>query len=175
MKEMYLKVEVEHSDYGDAVDVFFHKGRHFSCLEDDPQLVEIEDAEEKGAVKFAESLKYIINKIKDHAYGEVEKAFPKCDTLGDILTKLTPREINDRVEGIKHHVPTVGDVYKSKHTNNNVVVLSFNEETRETRYVAHNYASCEKEDYVNEHYCFTGKNIDVAELADTLGLKGDNT
>jgi hypothetical protein len=172
MKEMYLKVEVEHSDYGDAVDVFFYKGRHFSCLEDDPQLVEIEDAENKGAEKFAESLKYIIGKIKDHTYDEVGKAFPKCDTLGDILTKFIPREINDRVEKIKKpkHVPTQGDVYRSRCTNNTVVVLSFNEKTRETRYVAHNYSSCEKEDYLNEHYYFTGENIDVSALVNKIGL-----
>lgn len=170
MKEMYLKVDVEDIKDIDFVDVFFRKGRYFTCSKDDEKLVEIEDAESKGAVKFAESLKYIINKIKDHAYGEVEKAFPKCDTLGDILTKFTPREINDRVEGMKHHVPTQGDVYKSRHTNNNVVVLSYNKETGETRYVAHNYASREKEDYLNEHYCFTGENIDVSTLVNKIGL-----
>ena len=169
MKEMYLKVKVEDIKDIDFVDVFFRKGRYFTCPKDDEGLVEIEDAESKGAEKFAESLKYIINKIKDHAYDEVEKAFSKCDTLGDILTKFTPREINDRVEGIKHHVPTTGDVYRSKHTNNNVVVLSYNEKTRETRYVAHNYASREKEDYLNEHYCFTGENIDVSALVNKIG------
>lgn len=169
MKEMYLKVEVESNENCDFLDVYYRNGMCFICHKD--ELVEIEDAEKKGAEKFAESLKYIIGKIKDHTYDEVVKAFPKCDTLGDILTKFIPREINDRVEGIKikHHVPTQGDVYKSRHTNNNIVVLSFNEETRETRYVAHNYASRDKEDYVNEHYCFTGENIDVSALISKIG------
>jgi len=169
MKEMYLKVNVENNENCDFLDVYYRNGMCFMCHRDDERLVEIEDAEEKGAVKFAESLKYIINKIKDHAYDEVEKAFPKCDTLGDILTNFIPREINDRVEGIKHHVPTQGDVYRSKHTSNNVVVLSYNEKTRETRYVAHNYASREKEDYLNEHYYFTGENIDVSALVNKIG------
>ena len=175
MKEMYLKVEVENNENCDFLDVYYRNGMCFMCHKNDERLVAIEDAENKGAVKFAESLKYIIGKIKDYTYSEVEKAFPTCDTLGDILTKFTPREINNRVGGMKQqHVPTQGDVYKSRHTNIKVVVLSFDEKTRETRYVARNYASCEKEDYLNEHYYFTGKNIvGVAELADALGLKGD--
>ena len=167
-----LKSQGKKCCFDDFFDVFFCEDRYFTCSKNDAdaKLVEIEDAEEKGAVKFAESLKYIIGKIKDYTYSEVEKAFPTCDTLGDILTKFTPREINNRVGGMKHHVPTQGDVYKSRHTNNKVVVLSFDEKTRETRYVAHNYSSCEKEDYVNEHYCFTGENIDVSALVNKIGL-----
>ena len=172
MKEMYLKVEVESNENCDFLDVYYRDGMCFMCHKDDKKLVEIEDAEKKGAEKFAESLKYIIGKIKDYTYSEVEKAFPTCDTLGDILTKFTPREINNRVDGIQkgHHVPTQGDVYQSRHTNNKVVVLSFDEKTRETRYVARNYASCEKEDYLNEHYCFTGENIDISALVNKIGL-----
>lgn len=171
MKEMYLKVKVEdNSCYKDFLNIH-RKGVYFTCHKDDEELVEIEDAENKGAEKFAESLKYIIGKIKDYTYSEVEKAFPTCDTLGDILTKFTPREINDRVEKIKKpkHVPTQGDVYRSRCTNNTVVVLSFNEKTRETRYVAHNYASRESEDYVNKYYYFTGENIDVSALVSKIG------
>ena len=170
MKEMYLKVEVESNENCDFLDVYYRDGMCFMCNKDSEKLVEIEDAEKKGAEKFAESLKYIIGKIKDYTYSEVEKAFPTCDTLGDILTKFTPREINNRVGGMKHHVPTQGDVYKSRHTNNTIVVLSFNEKTRETRYVAYNYSSCEKEDYLNEHYCFTGENIDVSALVNKISL-----
>ena len=172
MKEMYFKVKVEDIKGIDFVDVFFREGKYFTCPKDDAGLVEIEDAENKGAVKFAESLKCIIGKIKAYTYSEVEKAFPTCDTLGDILTKFTPREINNRVDGIQkgHHVPTQGDVYQSRHTNNKVVVLSFDEKTRETRYVARNYASCEKEDYLNEHYCLTCENSDISALVNKIGL-----
>lgn len=164
MKEMYLKVDVEHSDYGDAVDVFFHKGRHFSCLEDDPQLVEIKDAEEKGAERLYEA----INSIRFGNSADVKDAFDGYCLYSSIIDKFSPKEIIERVEKIKH-VPKQGDVYKSKHTNNNVVVLSYNEKTRETRYVAHNYASREKEDYLNEHYYFTGENIDVSALVNKIG------
>jgi hypothetical protein len=168
MKEMYLKVEVEHSDYGDAVDVFFYKGRHFSCLEDDPQLVEIKDAEEKGAEKLHEAITVICFGDSD----DVKGAFDGYCTVSNIIANFSLKEIIERVEKIKmakHHVPTQGDVYRSKHTNNNVVVLSYNEKTRETRYVAHNYASREKEDYLNEHYYFTGENIDVSALVNKIG------
>lgn len=171
MKKMYLEVEVVSNECNNFLDVYYRDGMCFMCHKDSEKLVEIEDAENKGAEKFAESLKYIIGKIKDYTYSEVEKAFPTCDTLGDILTKFTPREINDRVEKIKKpkHVPTQGDVYRSRCTNNTVVVLSFNEKTRETRYVAHNYASRESEDYVNKYYYFTGENIDVSALVSKIG------
>ena len=173
MKEMYLKVEVERN-CGDWVDVFYRKGRYFTCSKDDKSLVEIEDAEEKGAEKLLNALRRLAFFIKVNGKDKVEELFGHAN-IEMILCEFAPHRIIELVKELDYHVPTQGDVYKSKHTNNNVVVLSFNEETRETRYVAHNYATCEKEDYVNEHYCFTGKSIDVAELADTLGLKGDNT
>ena len=63
MKEMYLRVNVESNENYDFLDVYYRNGMCFMCHKDDKRLVEIEDAEAKGAVKFAESLKYIINKI----------------------------------------------------------------------------------------------------------------
>ena len=173
MKEMYLKVEVE-QNCGDWVDVFYRKGRYFTCSKDDKSLVEIKDAESKGAERLHEAITVIC--FGDSA--DVRSAFDGYCTVSNIICNFSLKEIIERVEKIKkmkQHVPAQGDIYKSKHTGNKVVVLSYNEETGETRYVAHNYASCESKDYVNEHYCFTGENVDVAELADTLGLKGDNT
>ena len=55
MKEMYLKVDVE-QNCGDWVDVFYRKGRNFTCSKDDKSLVEIEDAEEKGAERLYEAI-----------------------------------------------------------------------------------------------------------------------
>ena len=173
MKEMYLKVNVE-QNCGDWVDVFFRKGRYFTCPKDDAGLVEIEDAEGKGAEKLLYAINRIVFFINNNGKDKVEELFGHAN-IEMILREFAPHRIIELAKELEYHIPTQGDVYRSRHTNNNVVVLSFNEETRETRYVAHNYATCEKEDYVNEHYCFTGKNIDVAELADTLGLKGDNT
>ena len=165
MKEMYLKVEVGKSCFDDMVDVFFREGRYFTCSKNYAELVEIKDAEEKGAERLCEA----INVIRFGNSADVEDAFDGYCLYTSIVDRFSPKEIIERVEKIKH-VPTQGDVYKSRHTNNTVVVLSFNEKTRETRYVAHNYASCEKEDYLNEHYCFTGENIDVSALVNKIGL-----
>lgn len=167
MKEMYLKVDVE-QNCGDWVDVFYRKGRNFTCSKDDRSLVEIEDAEIKGAEKLHEAITVIC--FGDSA--DVSGAFDGYCTVSNIICNFSLKEIIERVEKIKkmkRHVPTQGDVYRSKHTNNTVVVLSYNEKTRETRYVAHNYASSEKEDYLNEHYCFTGENIDVSALVNKIG------
>ena len=179
MKEMYLKVKVESNENCDFLDVYYRNGMYFMCHKDDERLVEIEDAEKKGAEKFAESLKYIIGKIKDHAYDEVEKAFPKCDTLGDILTKFIPREINDRVEKIKKpkHVPTTGDIYVSRKSGNKVAVLSYNEETRRVRFMGGSYITNGSVEDFDKMFSFTGCVYDsfyniVNEL---YSEEGDNT
>ena len=164
MKEMYLKVEVE-QNCGDWVDVFYREGRYFTCSKDDAELVEIKDAEKKGA----ERLYKAINDIRFGNSADVKDAFDGYCTVSNIIGNFSPKEIIERVNNMKHHVPTQGDVYRSKHTNNNVVVLSYNEKTRETRYIAHNYESREKEDYLNEHYYFTGENIDVSALVNKIG------
>ena len=164
MKEMYLKVEVE-QNCGDWVDVFYRKGRYFTCSKDDKSLVEIDDAEEKGAEKMCK----VITDICHSDDGLVESAFDGYCTYAGIIGKFTPKEIIQRAEKLNVHVPAQGDVYRSRHTNVSVVVLSFDEKTRETRYVARNYASREKEDYLNEHYYFTGENIDVSALVSKIG------
>ena len=174
MKEMYLKVDVEDNDYNDFRDVYYRNGVRFMCHKDDEKLVEIEGAENKGAEKLLYAINRIAFFINNNGKDKVEELFGHAN-IEMILREFAPHRIIELAKELEYHVPAQGDVYKSKHTNNKVVVLSYNKETGETRYVAHNYASCEKEDYVNEHYCFTGKNIDVAELVDTLGLKGDNT
>ena len=165
MKEMYLKVEVESNENYDFLDVYYRNGMCFMCHKDDERLVEIKDAESKGAERLHEAITVIC--FGDSA--DVRSAFDGYCTVSNIIGNFSPKEIIERVNNMKHHVPTQGDVYRSKHTNNNVVVLSYNEKTRETRYIAHNYESREKEDYLNEHYCFTGENIDVSALVNKIG------
>lgn len=167
MKEMYLKVDVE-QNCGDWVDVFYRKGRNFTCSKDDAELVEIEDAENKGAEKLLDALNRLVFFINNNGEDRVTELFGHAN-IEMILCEFAPHRIIELVKELNYHVPTQGDVYRSKHTNNTVVVLSFNEETRETRYVAHNYASREKEDYLNEHYYFTGENIDVSALVNKIG------
>ena len=168
MKEMYLKVKVEDVKNIDFVDVFFRKGRYFTCPKDDAELVEIEDAENKGAEKLSNALRRLAFFIKVNGKDKVEELFGHAN-IEMILCEFAPHRIIELVKELEYHVPAQGDVYRSKHTNNTVVVLSYNEKTRETRYIAHNYASFEKEDYLNEHYCFTGENIDVSALVNKIG------
>ena len=168
MKEMYLKVKVEDVKDIDFVDVFFREGRYFTCPKDYAELVEIEDAEEKGAEKLLDALNRLVFFINNNGKDRVTELFGHAN-IEMILCEFAPHRIIELVKELDYHVPTQGDVYKSKHTNNKVVVLSYNKETGETRYVAHNYASCENKDYLNEHYCFTGENIDVSALISKIG------
>ena len=168
MKEMYLKVKVEDVKNIDFVDVFFREGRYFTCPKDDAGLVEIEDAEEKGAEKLLYALNRLVFFINNNGENRVTELFGHAN-IEMILREFAPHRIIKLVKELNYHVPTQGDVYRSKHTNNTVVVLSYNEKTRETRYIAHNYESREKEDYLNEHYCFTGENIDVSALVNKIG------
>ena len=168
MKEMYLKVEVENNDYNDFRDVYYRNGVCFMCHKDDERLVEIEDAEKKGAEKLLDALNRLVFFINNNGEDRVTELFGHAN-IEMILCEFAPHRIIELVKELNYHVPTQGDVYRSKHTNNTVVVLSYNEKTRETRYVAHNYASREKEDYLNEHYCFTGENIDVSALVNKIG------
>lgn len=169
MKEIYLKVKIEDIKGTDFVDVFFREGKYFTCPKDDAELVEIKDAENKGTEKLLNAINRLIFFINNNGKDRVEELFGHAN-IEMILCEFAPHRIIELVKELDYHVPTQGDVYRSKHTNNTVVVLSFNEETRETRYVAHNYASCEKEDYLNTHYCFTGENIDVSALVNKIGL-----
>ena len=169
MKEMYLKVKVEDIEGIDFVDVFFREGKYFTCPKDDAELVEIKDEENKGAEKLLNAINRLIFFINNNGKDRVEELFGHAN-IEMILCEFAPYRIIELVKELDCHVPTQGDVYRSKHTNTTVVVLSYNEKTRETRYVAHNYASREKEDYLNEHYCFTGENIDVSALVNKIGL-----
>ena len=168
MKEMYLKVEVESNENYDFLDVYYRNGMCFMCHKDDERLVEIEDAEEKGAEKLLYALNRLVFFINNNGENRVTELFGHAN-IEMILREFAPHRIIKLVKELNYHVPTQGDVYRSKHTNNTVVVLSYNEKTRETRYIAHNYESREKEDYLNEHYCFTGENIDVSALVNKIG------
>ena len=128
----------------------------------------IEDAEEKGAEKLLYALNRLVFFINNNGENRVTELFGHAN-IEMILREFAPHRIIKLVKELNYHVPTQGDVYRSKHTNNTVVVLSYNEKTRETRYIAHNYESREKEDYLNEHYYFTGENIDVSALVNKIG------
>ena len=175
MKEMYLKVDVE-QNCGDWVDVFYRKGRNFTCSKDDKSLVEIEDAEEKGAERLYEAITAICFGDSD----DVKDAFDGYCTVSNIIGNFSLKEIIERVEKIKktkRHVPTTGDIYVSRKSGNKVAVLSYNEETRRVLFMGGSYITNGSVEDFNKMFSFTGCVYDsfyniVNEL---YSEEGDNT
>ena len=155
MKEMYLKVKVEDVKDIDFVDVFFRKGRYFTCPKDDEGLVEIEDAEEKGAERLYEAITAICFGDSD----DVKGAFDGYCTVSNIIGNFSLKEIIERVEKMKkkkQHVPTTGDIYVSRKSGNKVAVLSYNEETRRVRFMGGSYITNGSVEDFNKMFSFTG-------------------
>jgi len=176
MKEMYLKVEVENNDYNDFRDVYYRNGVCFMCHKDDERLVEIEDAEKKGAEKLHEAITVIC--FGDSA--DVKSAFDGYCTVSNIIGNFSLKEIIERVEKIKkmkQHVPETGDIYVSRKSGNKVAVLSYNEETRRVRFMGGSYITNGSVEDFNKMFSFTGCVYDsfyniVNEL---YSEEGDNT
>ena len=155
MKEMYLKVKVEDVKNIDFVDVFFRKGRYFTCSKDDERLVEIKDAESKGAERLHEAITVIC--FGDSA--DVKNAFDGYCTVSNIIGNFSLKEIIERVEKIKkmkQHVPATGDIYVSRKSGNKVAVLSYNEETRRVRFMGGSYITNGSVEDFNKMFSFTG-------------------
>ena len=176
MKEMYLKVKVEDIKGIDFVDVFFREGKYFTCPKDDAELVEIEDAEEKGAERLHEAITVIC--FGDSA--DVKGAFDGYCTVSNIIGNFSLKEIIERVEKMKkkkQHVPTTGDIYVSRKSGNKVAVLSYNEETHRVRFMGGSYITNGSVEDFNKMFSFTGCVYDsfyniVNEL---YSEEGDNT
>ena len=167
MKEMYLKVEVE-QNCGDWVDVFYRNGRYFTCSKDDKSLVEIEDAEAKGAEKFHEAITVICFGDSD----DVKGAFDSYCTVSNIIGNFSLKEIIERVEKIKmakRHVPAQGDIYASRKSGNEVVVLSYNKETRRVRFMGGSYVTNGSVEDFNKNFSFTGRGyVDLESVVNEL-------
>ena len=168
MKEMYLKVEVE-PNHGNWVDVFYRRDKYYTCSKDDAELVEIEDAEEKGAKKLYEA----INNIRFSNNVDVTRAFDGYCTLSNIISNFSPKEIQ-RAEKIKEHVPTTGDVYKASISDKKVIVMSYDKEKKNVQLMSDTSFMLITLNTLNEFYSFTGRNYN--EFSSILNeLKGDNT
>ena len=175
MKEMYLKVDVE-QNCGDWVDVFYRKGRYFTCSKDDKSLIEIEDAEAKGAEKLHEAITVIC--FDDSV--DVTSAFDGYCTVSNIIANFSLKEIIERVEKLKmakQHVPTQGDVYASRKSGNEVVVLSYDKETRSVRFMGGSYVTNGSAEYFDKNFSFTGRGYaDLESVVNELySEEGDNT
>ena len=175
MKEMYLKVWVENNDYNDFRDVYYRDGICFMCHKDDEKLVEIEDAEAKGAEKFHEAITVICFGDSD----DVKGAFDGYCTVSNIIGNFSLKEIIERVEKLKkmkQHVPTQGDIYASRKSGNEVVVLSYDKETRRVRFMGGSYVTNGSVEDFDNMFSFTGRGYaDLESVVNELyPEEGDN-
>lgn len=175
MKEMYLKVRVEQSS-NDWVDVFYRKGRNFTCSKDDAGLVEIEDAESKGAEKLLDAIKRLTFYINNNGKDRVTELFGHAN-IEMILCEFAPHRIIELVKELDCHIPKEGDIYVSKESGNKVVVMAYDLRTNRVRYMAFNYVCNNMLNVFNNDFSFTGSNFGgFGTLLRTLALKeGDNT
>jgi len=173
MKEMYLNVEVESNENCDFLDVYYRNGMCFMCHKDDERLVEIEDAEAKGAEKMCKAIADIC-----HSDDElVESAFDGYCTYAGIIGKFTPKEIIQRAEKLDVHVPAQGDIYVSRKSGNEVVVLSYNKETRRVRFMGGSYITNGSVEDFDNKFSFTWRGYaDLESVVNELySEEGDNT
>lgn len=120
MKEMYLKVEVtQYDDYGEIFEVFYRNGRSFYTRKGDEKLVDIKDAEERGAEKLCKAISDIC--FSDGV--DIKNAFDGYCGMTGIIGNFKPEEIVQRAEKLNVHVPTTGDIYVSRKSGNKVAVL----------------------------------------------------
>ena len=176
MKKMYLKVDVESNENCDFLDVYYRNGMCFMCHKDDERLVEIEDAEEKGAEKLSNALRRLAFFIKVNGKDKVEELFGHAN-IEMILCEFAPHRIIELVKELEYHVPTTGDIYVSRKSGNKVAVLSYNEETRRVRFMGGSYITNGSVEDFDKMFSFTGCVYDsfyniVNEL---YSEEGDNT
>lgn len=169
MKKMYLEVDVE-QNHGNWVDVYYRNGMCFTCHKDDEELVEIEDAENKGAEKMCKAITNICNSDD----GLVESAFDGYCTYASIISKFTPKEIIQRAEKLNVHVPTTGDVYQANISGKKVIVMSYDKEKKNVLLMSNTCFMFITLNTLNEFYSFTGCNHN--EFSSILNeLEGNNT
>ena len=176
MKEMYLKVDVEDIKDIDFVDVFFRKGKYFTCPKGYAKLVEIEDAENKGAEKLSNALRRLAFFIKANGKDKVEELFGHAN-IEMILCEFAPHRIIELVKELTYRVPTVGDIYESRKSGNKVAVLSYNEETRRVRFMGGSYITNGSVEDFDKMFSFTGRGYNsIDNIANELySEEGDNT
>ena len=176
MKEMYLKVKVEDVKDIDFVDVFFREGRYFTCPKDYAELVEIEDAEAKGAEKLSNALRRLAFFIKVNGKDKVEELFGHAN-IEMILCEFAPHRIIELVKELDYHVPAQGDIYASRKSGNEVAVLSYDKETRRVRFMGGSYITNGSAEDFDNKFSFTGRGYaDLESVVNELySEEGDNT
>lgn len=161
-KEMYLKVLVK--EEGNVREVVVPKSYDIKN-----NVISIEDAEMAGAEKLHQALKYINSIREDKDWIDIRKKyFNGYFSIFDIVNLLTPKDIINRVEKMNSRIPKQGDVYVSRLSGANVVILNYRYDEilgeHTIRFIGKGYISNIEENDFHDKFQFLGKNINISEL-----------
>lgn len=162
-KEMYLKVIVK--EEGDVREVIVPKSYDIKS-----NVISIEDAEMAGARKLHQALDHIehIQETNKDWVDIIKKHFNGYFFIVDILNYFTSKDIIDRVEKMNSRIPKQGDVYTSRLSGANVVVLDYRYDEilgeHTVRFIGKGYISNIEENDFYDKFQFLGKNINISEL-----------
>ena len=162
-KEMYLKVIVK--EEGDVREVIVPKSYDIKS-----NVISIEDAEMAGARKLHQALDHIehIQETNKDWVDIIKKHFNGYFFIVDILNYFTSKDIIDRVEKMNSRIPKQGDVYVSRLSGKNVVVLDYRYDEilgeHTVRFIGKGYISNIEENDFYDKFQFLGKNINISEL-----------
>lgn len=162
-KEMYLKVLVK--EEGNVREIILPKSHDIKGVD----VISIEDAEMAGAKKLHQALKYINSIREDKDWIDIRKEyFNGYFSIFDIVNLFTPKDIINRVEKMNSHIPKQGDVYVSRLSGANVVVLDYRYDEilgeHTVRFIGKGYISNIEENDFHDKFQFLGKNINISEL-----------
>ena len=162
-KEMYLKVIVK--EEGDVREVIVPKSYDIKS-----NVISIEDAEMAGARKLHQALDHIehIQETNKDWVDIIKKHFNGYFFIVDILNYFTSKDIIDRVEKMNSRIPKQGDVYVSRLSGANIVVLDYRYDEilgeYTIRFIGKGYISNMEEKDFYDKFQFLDKNINISEL-----------
>lgn len=163
-KEMYLKVIVK--EKGDVREIILPKSYDIKRAD----VISIENAEMAGARKLHQALDCIVH-IKETNKDWVDiikRHFNGYFLIIDILNYFTSKDIIDRVEKMNSRIPRQGDVYVSRLSGANIVVLDYRYDEilgeYTIRFIGKGYISNMEEKDFYDKFQFLDKNINISEL-----------
>ena len=163
-KEMYLKVIVK--EEGDVREVILPKSYDIKRAD----VISIENAEMAGARKLHQALDCIVH-IKETNKDWVDimkRHFNGYFLIIDILNYFTSKDIIYRVKKMNSRIPRQGDVYVSRLSGANIVVLDYRYDEilgeYTIRFIGKGYISNMEEKDFYDKFQFLDKNINISEL-----------
>ena len=165
-KEMYLKVIVK--EEGNVREIILPKSYDIKSVD----VISLEDAEIAGAKRLHQALDHIehIKETNKDWTDIIKRYFNGYFSIVDILNYFTSKDIIDRVEKMNSRIPKQGDVYTSRLSGKDVVVLSYRYDEilgeHTIRFIGKGYISNIEENDFYDKFQFLGKNINISELVD---------